>query len=344
VKIELLYHGQLWRGSTSLQRLEAFALLPHVSVIYSDSGYHAGEVENLYRRIRWKLRWPVDVKHENRMLLERVMEYRPDIVIIDNSKVIKRSTLEEIRKICSCRLVYYTPDDIMGKHNLSYQIKRSFPDWDVFFTTKTFNVKELLLAGVKRPILVGKAYDPILHSPMTPDEVGEEFEVFDCVFIGTYEKERHRTINALAASGLTVVVYGSDKGNWAGKKLHHRVTLRPSVYAQEYRRCFHHGKIALCFLRKINRDRITQRTMEIAAMARPMFAEKTEEHDEHFIDGKEYIGFKNDKEAVRLCKSWLKHDTELTEIGLSARVRCLRSEYSSADRAKFMIDEIMVSE
>ena len=341
MKTKLLYHGPLWKGSTSLQRAEAFAALPNISVIYSDSNYRVGKIESLYRRIRWKLRWPVDITNENRMLLERVTEYCPDIVIIDSSKVMKRSTQKKIRKVCDCRLVYYIPDDVMGKHNLSHTLRWSFPDWDVFFTTKTFNVEELFIAGTRHPVLVGKSFDPAIHSPMSPDEVGEEYEAFDCVFIGTYEKERCNTINAIAEAGLTVVVYGSDKGNWAGKELHHRITLRPSVYSLEYRRCYHYGKIALCFLRKINRDKITQRSMEIPAMGRPMLAEKTEEHDEHFIDGKEYIGFRNDEEAVRVCKFWLKRDKERIKVGLSSRTRCLNSGYSSLDRAKFMIDKIM---
>ena len=37
---------------------------------------------------------------------------------------------------------------------------------------------------------------------------------FDAVFIGTYEPERCASINALAESGASAVVYGETKGNW----------------------------------------------------------------------------------------------------------------------------------
>jgi len=281
------------------------------------------------------------VYSENDLLLSRVQEANPDIVFVDNSKVIKRSTIAAMRMAGVSKLVYYTPDDVMGKHNLSHPLRLSFPDWDFFFTTKTFNVEELRHSNVKRPILVGKSFDAGLHRPMGPSQVGDDMEAFDCVFIGTYEKERCASINALAEAGLSIVVYGEDKGGWKGKELHSDIALRSSVFAEEYRRCWHHGKLALCFLRKLNRDRITQRTMEIGAMGRPMLAEQTEEHDSHFVNGTEYLGFKDDYELVELAQTWIDRATLRKRIGIAARERCLASQYSTEDRARQMICHMM---
>jgi spore maturation protein CgeB len=341
MKLKILYHGPLWLGSTSLQRAEAFARLPGVEMIESDNGHRVGGRSNLIHRIRWKSRWPIDVSLENERLFERVMAQQPDIVFVDNSKVIHRSTLKEIRQFCSSRLVYYTPDDVMGKHNLSHPLRLSFPEWDVFFTTKTFNVDELRQAGVRRPLLIGKSFDPILHAPMSADAVGTDYEAFGLVFIGTYELERFRSINALAEAGFSIVLYSGEMMRWKSRKLHSAIILRPAVFAQDYRRCWHHGRLALCFLRKLNRDRITQRTMEIAAMARPMLAEKTDEHDAHFLDGKEYLGFSNDEELITLARTWLARDEDRIKLGLAARERCETSGYSTDDRAKWMVKEIM---
>ena len=336
--IRLLYHGPLWVGSTSLQRYEAFAALEGVEAIACDSGLRAVKLKNPIHRLRWKLRWPADITGANEILLEAVTRHQPDIVMVDQGKVLRRSTLRRIREVCPTRLVYYTPDDIMAKHNLSRTLRRSFADWDVFFTTKTFNVEELRKAGVRRPLLVGKAFDLLLHAPMSKDEVGEEFEIFDIVFIGTYEAARCRSINALAAAGLSVVVYGNG---WQPESLHPSVVLRPSVYAGEYRRSWHVGKLALSFLRKINRDQITQRTMEVAAMGRPMINEKTGEHDAHFVDGKEYLGFSDDEQLVAMAREWLRRDSDRGRLGRAARQRCLTSGYSSLDRARWMLDRIM---
>jgi len=324
-----------------LQLSEALASVNGVEAIPSDSGLRVGKLVNPIHRLRWKLRWPADIAGENEMLREAIRRHQPHIVVVDSSKVLRRSTLRRIREVSQARLVYYTPDDIMGKHNLSRTLERSFDDWDVFFTTKTFNVEELRDAGVRRPLLVGNAFDPILHSPMSKEEVGEEFEAFDCIFIGVYEAARCKSINALADAGFSIVVYGSGNGGWTSRSLNPSVQLRPSVYADEYRRSWHVGKLALSFLRKLNRDQITTRTMEVAAMGRPQVSEKTDELDAHFEDGKEYLGFKNDRQLVALVHEWLARNSDRCQLGQAGRQRCLSSGYSYLDRARWMVDRIM---
>lgn len=339
--IRLLYHGPLWAGSTSLHRYEAFASMDGVEAIASDDMLRPVKLRNPIHRLRWKLRWPADITGSNESLLEDVRRHRPDIVVVDSSKVLRRSTLRQVREVGGARLVYYTPDDIMAKHNLSRTLRWSFPDWDLFFTTKTFNVEELRSAGVRRPLLVGNAFDPLHHAPMSKEEVGDEFEAFDCVFIGMYEADRCRSINALAESGVGVVVYGAGEGGWQPQVLHPSIELRPSVFADEYRRAWHVGKLGLSFLRKLNRDRITTRTVEVAAMGRPTLMEKTQETDAHFEDGKEYLGFSDDRQLVALARDWLARDSDRRQLGEAARQRCLTSGYSTLDRARWMVDRIM---
>jgi hypothetical protein len=189
--------------------------------------------------------------------------------------------------------------------------------------------------------LVGKAYDPLLHTPMTPAEVGTDYEQFDVVFVGSYEKQRCASLNAVAEAGFDVVVYGADKGGWRSDCLHPSIVMRQSVFAQDYRAAWHVGKLALCFLRKLNRDRITQRTMEIAAMGRPMLAEKTDEHDQHFADGEEYLGFRDDAELVNQVEQLLADENRRLALGKAARARCLASAYSTQDRACFMLSTML---
>lgn len=332
----LLYFGPQWEGSTSQQRLRAFSSLNKLRTLGLDNGAKVIKPSNLWRRVRWRLGLPVDVNEENRRLIEAVDANRPDFVLVDNSKVIIKSTLSRLRQLGTKRLVYYSPDDIVARHNLSWTLRRTLPLWDIVFTTKTFNVPELRAIGVKSPTLVGKAYDKDLHNPMSVSRVGEEYEKFDVVFIGTFEAERCNSINALAEAGFSIIVFGADLGNWFGQRLHPTVVLRPSVFGAEYVRAWHMGKVALCFLRKINRDRITQRTMEIAAIGRPMVAERTDEHDAHFAEGTEYLGFTFDQQLVDAV-GWLLHDEAFRRsLANAARMRCLGSGYSSVDRAREM--------
>ncbi|MGJ0507153.1 MAG: glycosyltransferase family protein [Methylocystis sp.] len=336
--MKLLYFGPLYPGSTTAQRLEAFAALPGVEAVGCDTCARPTKKNGLYHRVRWRMRWPIDSLGENRSLVEAVAAERPDIVFVDSCRVLTRRTLNELRRSGAGSLVFYSPDDIMGAHNLSWQLRSSFPDWDVFFTTKTFNIAELAGAKVRLPYAIGKSYDPKLHRPLSRQEVGPEFERFDCVFVGAYEAERCTSINRLAEAGHSVVVYGGVVAGWSGSKLHPSVTLRDLAFNEEYTRALHHGKIALCFLRKLNRDRITQRTMEITACARPMVGEKTDEHDQHFKDGLEYLGFTDDKDLLNKTAALIADPKTRSALGAAGRERCLVSAYSSLDRAKEMLN------
>jgi hypothetical protein len=142
----------------------------------------------------------------------------------------------------------------------------------------------------------------------------------------------------IVASG--VMIFGASVGGWKRSQLRPGVDLRPSAFNEQYVAAMHHGRIALCFLRKASRDRITQRTMEIAAMGRPMLAEKTTEHDDHFIDGHEYIGFMSDSDLVEQASRLLAQPEARHALGMAARKRCLISGYSTDARAGQMVQSL----
>ena len=338
--MRLVYHGPFWPGSTARQRLEAFAAVDGVQVLAHDTLTQPGAPASLYDRIRWRAGWPVDRAHEAERLTRFVAGQRPDAVLVDSSKVLGPSVLRGLRGLGVKALGFYTPDDAMNPLNMKRPLKASLPDWDVFFTTKTFNMPELRAAGVRDPRLIGKAFDPGLHRPLDPASVGEDFERFDLVFAGSCERERLASLNALCEAGHSVVVYGGDIGKWRPNHLHPNIVSRPAAFDQAYVRALHHGKLALGFLRKMNRDQITQRTMEITASGRPMLAEKTAEHDAHFVDGQEYAGFGADQDLVALAGRYLADDAARLELGRRARLRCLTSGYSTLDRAREMISAL----
>ena len=337
--MKLLYHGAFFPGSTALHRLEGFSALPGLEAVAQEAKTAPG---NWLTRLRWRARWPRDAAGDNAALVDAARRHRPDIVFIDNSRLIDRPTLALLREAGAKLLAYYSPDDMMAPHNFSWPLRLTYPEWDLVFTTKSFNVPELAARGVRHPCLVGNGYSPRDHRPCTREEVGPDFEKFDCVFIGTYERDRAGGIERLAQAGMSIVIYGGNASRLPGWRTinHPNVALRPAVYAEEYSRCLHHGKIALCFLRKANRDRITTRSIEIAATGRPMLAEHTAEHDGHFANGDEYLSFSSDAELVAQAQKLLTDSSRRRRLGLAASQRCLESGYSNDHRAAEMLQEI----
>jgi hypothetical protein len=337
--MRLLFVGPLFDGSTALQRAEAFKAIEGIEVFTLDSMYNLGK-GSLTDRVRHRLRWPADRHNINRNLVAAANELRPEVIFIDSVRVVTPVTLKALRQSCAASLVFYSCDDITARHNSSRQLEACDPEWDIFFTTKSFNVPELKARGVRRPVLVGNSFDPKVHRAWTPEEIGDEFERFDAVFVGICENARRQSLNRLAEAGTSVVVYGDG---WIPAKLHPQVTLRPSVYGQGYSRALHTGKLALCFLRKLNRDLVTTRSIELPGAARPMIAEKTWEHDELFDDGVDYISFSNDTELTERVGALLADEDARKALAQAGRERCIRSGYSTIDRASEMIRVIQTN-
>lgn len=329
--MKLLVHGVLEDGQHSLQRTEALEALPGIEVVRSPVRLTTpGRVKWLFARIAQRFRWPMDLFGENRQLLAAARRTQPDAVLVENRPVIWSRTLKRIRRETGARLAYLCPDDVMAWHNRTGWLKGSFRLWDQFFTTKNFNVDELRRGGVRAPLLIGNIFTPSLHRPLSADEVGVDYEAFDLVFVGQYERDRAASLRKLAEAGLSVVVYGPDAGALAGRWSELEgsgITLRPSVWGEDYVKALHHGKVVLGFLRKHNRDLITQRSIEVPAMARPMLAERTDEHDQHFVDGAEYVGFGSDEEMIEKARALIADPALRRAIGEAGRQRCLASGY-----------------
>ena len=339
--MKVIFHGPAGIGDVSAQRAEALDRIADLEVVRSPlQAPKNGWVRSIFRRLAWRARIPFDSSGENAQLERLASLERPDAIIVYNSRALRASTLRRIRQKTGATLVYIAPDDIIASHNRTRWLTATFPVWDILFTSKTYNVPELRGEGVRNPVLNENIFDPSVHRPMTKEEVGDEFESFDVVFVGTFEADREVSLRKLAEAGLSVLVCGNAAGLLSGgwdrlKKA--GVEVRPAAVDAEYTRAVHKGKVPLGFLRKINRDQITHRSIELPAMGRAMLAEKTVEHDAHFVDGAEYVGFSSDEEMIGKARALVANRDRRREIGKAARARCLASGYDvDADMARIL--------
>jgi len=337
--LRLAFVGPLWNGGTSVQRLHAFQRVQGLLVMSLDTGERCNDA-TIVDRVAHKLRRPIDWSDLNGRVRSLAAKMRPDVMFFDNVKVIQHTTLQGLRDEQHVAPVYYTPDNVIAAHNSSRQLEASWRQWSVVFTTKNFNIPDFVARGVRNAHLIGNAFDTDIHRPMDRDEVGPDYERFDVVFAGYIEQERRCAINDLAAKGLQVVVYG-DIRQWG--HMHPNVTLRPPAYHLDYCRAMHTGKVALCFLRKLNRDVVTTRSIEIPAMGRPMVAERTVEHSSSFEDGREYLGFSSTLELSTAVQTLLANDGLRCLVAARGRQRCVAGGYSTDDRAREMVDVILAA-
>jgi len=198
-------------------------------------------------------------------------------------------------------------------------------------TTKSYNLTELHELGAKNVIFIGNAYDPSIHFPMDLPLENRNTLYSPVGFIGGFEEDRFQNIIFLCENGISVGVYGAS---WK-KYIDYHALLK--VYPQnywglEYTRVINSIDINLCFLRKVNRDLQTTRSIEIPACGAFMLAERTSEHTLLFEEGKEADFFSDKDELLQKVKYYLISPDKRMQIARAGRQRCLSSKYSNSER------------
>lgn len=340
-KIKILFVGNLNEYSRSFQRFQALQRIDHK--VKGLSSVFVGEIAGfsqrltLTERIRHKLGRHLDKVGINKSLPNEVAKFQPNILWIEKALPLKSSVLSLIKKeFPDIHLVHCCEDDMYAKHNSSVYFRMSVPFFDIIFTTKTYNCnsEELPSLGAKRVEIFKNCYDPTLHKAVDPCE---EYES-GVSFIGTFEKERAELCLFLAQNGISVRVWGNGWNAYKNRS-GNLIIEDQALYNHEFVKALCSSKINLCFLRKINRDLQTSRSVEIPACGAFMLAERTNEHLELFEENSEaaFFDVNNPDELLDKVRYYLMNNIERERIAKAGRDRSLKSGYSHDEELKRMI-------
>ena len=291
--------------------------------------------------ISWRLKIPADLTGVNRKIRSEVLRKKYDVVWIEKGNTVLPSTLHFIKQhFPKTKLISVSEDDMFAKHNRSLFYTRGLKYYDAVFTTKTYNLRELKALGAQRTELFFDSYDEKLHKPYTLTE--EERKKFSCDvgFIGSFERDRAERMLYLAEHGIKVVIWGLDWNVWAGK--HPNLEVKGAhLFNEDYPKAICATKINLCFLRKINRDEITSRSVEIPACGGFMLGERTRRHLEFFNEGQEAEFFSSDEEMLKKLTYYLAHDEDRLRVAAAGKARCAASGYSTREVLRKMLERVL---
>jgi spore maturation protein CgeB len=298
---------------------------------------------NLWQRVRRKIGYPVDVVGLNNQLLPAISKFRPDLLWIEKANTIRPSIYQKIKlNFPNLKIVYYSEDDIYIPNNRSQYLKTSLPIFDIVYTTKPRNLQELPTIGAKKVVCIYQAYDRNFHQPLSLSPEERKFWGADVGFVGFFERDRAEQMLFLAQQGIKVRVWGFNWQDWQNKHPNLLVEAKP-VFNQDFVKVLNATRINLNFLRKINRDRHTSRSLEIPACQGFMLAERTDEHLQLFTEGKEAEFFDSREELLQKVQYYLAHETERESIAKAGRERCLKSGYSHHERLKVMLEKVSLN-
>jgi spore maturation protein CgeB len=283
----------------------------------------------------------------NRGLFDAAREFEPDIAWIEKGNMIRPGTLKALKKMRpGLRLAAYSDDDMYLAHNRSSHYTAGLRIYDCVFTTKAANTEsaELVSLGARRVVLVDKAFDPRQHHPVSLSESDRHAYSCDVGFIGSYESERGAALNFLAANGVSVRVWGNGWRDMPAPHPNLRLELEPVVNtnaAPNYTKCISATRINLGFLRKLNRDLHSDRSVEIPACGGFMLAERTTDHLRLFEEGREAAYFESPDELLTKVRHYLANDAERRMIAASGLGRCRTGGYDLDTRAQRMLSVVL---
>lgn len=269
-----------------------------------------------------------DVVRLNRDIRKAAAEQCPNLIFIEKGLLIYPETIQSFRGLKSAPLVvHYSPDDQMNPSNISRHYRASLPLFDVHVTTKPFNIDELANLGARIVILQRVGFDPELHR-ILPESIERQHAYGASVsFVGAYEDERARSISTLAGADFDVRVWGPGWRS-SGISTAENVTIEGrAVWGDDYTAVINGSKVNLCFLRKVNRDVSTSRTVEIPASGGFMLGERTDEHLAIFKEGTEAEFFSSDAELLDKTVYYLAHEDQRRKIAAAGYKR-VHDDYS----------------
>ncbi len=284
----------------------------------------------------------LDYLEVNSAILKKISNKEYDVVWIDKGLFVNKSTLQKIKKINSkTQIIGYSPDDMSQRHNQSFNFIKSLPFYDCFVTTKSYIINDLKKIGAKKVLFVDNAYEDSFHFPRMLTEIEKEKLGGDVGFIGAWEQERANSILYLVKNGINVKVWGGGKWSQYKNKYHNLQIEEKGLFSEDCAKALSAFKISLCFLRKMNFDLQTTRTMEIPACGGFLMAERTVEHERLFDEGKEASFFSTDQELLEKCKYYLENETERKAVVQAAHQRCLVSGYSNKKTVEAILQKCL---
>jgi len=321
--------------------LEAFLSAPELKV----EAVHYGQTHRFFdnglagltaRAAARALRLPKDVSY-NRAILRRAARSKPDFVFVVKGLRVFPRTLKGLKDcLPGARLISWSQDDMFAPHNRNMRFTRGLKAYDLVVTQKSYNAApdELPALGARNVLFQNKAFLPRIHRVYGAHEVAAP--AHEVVFIGAAERDRFDLMNAAARAGIEIHIYGSGwdapgiaSSACSNLKIHNEILLD-----ERYAAAISRSKIALCFLRKKNRDLQTSRTMEIPACGGFMLAEDTAEQRRLFEPDREAVYFSDAASMIALLRKYLADAPARRAIAVAGYARARSSGYSYQDRAK----------
>jgi len=234
------------------------------------------------------------------------------------------------------RRLNYLTDDPWNAGLRSAWFFAALREYDHIFSVRRSNLADLAGHGCARVSYLPFGFDADLFFPQPPSDTEWPRYTADVVFVGGADRDRLPYIAALDRAGFDVALYGDYWGRYPETRAHHRGYADPATL----RKATSAAKVALCLVRRANRDGQVMRSYEAAAIGTCMLVEDTPEHRALFgPDGEAVIYFGTIEQMLGQLRRLLACPDDRRRLAAAVRERIVAGGHTYADRLRTMLRE-----
>jgi spore maturation protein CgeB len=249
---------------------------------------------------------------------------------------VDRKTLEEIGSLGIVRLNYLT-DDPWNPAFRSRWFLDALSGYDRVFSTRRANLEDLARHGCREVTYLPFGFDPELFYPEEPTPEERQALAADVFFAGGADRDRAPLIGALADAGLSVALYGDYWDRFAETRRLTRGHATPEIVRKSLAAC----AVALCLVRRANRDGHAMRSLEVPAAGGCMLAEDSEEHRALFGEsGVAAVYFRTIPEMVDAARHLVTDARMRARLSREAHRVVTEGRHTYADRLDVMLADV----
>jgi spore maturation protein CgeB len=231
------------------------------------------------------------------------------------------------------RLNYLTDDPWNPAFRARWFLE-ALPLYDKVFSPRRANIAELVKLGCQAVEYMPFAFDHQLCYPQPADAKELSHLSADILFVGGADRDRIPVIAALAAAGFSIALYGDYWERFPETRPYFRGYGSPETL----RKATDAARVALCLVRRANRDGHVMRSFEIPAICACMLVEDTEEHREIFgLDGETVVYFRCIPDMIEKARWLLDRPAERQMLAAAAHSRIVNGCHTYRDRLAAML-------
>ena len=249
-----------------------------------------------------------------------------DLLIVTGLAPLTAAAIRTLRS-AGIRCVNYLTDDPWNPAFRAAWLLEAIAAYDHVFTPRRANIEDLTQLGCSVSYLPF-GYDADLFKPAAPRAL--EADVF---FAGHADADRFALLSDLAASELRVALYGRD---WT-RSPRFAALARGQLEPNQVGEAVAASAVALCPVRRANRDGHAMRSFELAAVRACILAEDTTEHRAIYQDTVHY--FSSASDIVPGVRALLGNPELRAELAAAAHQRITQGRNTYRDRLGSMLSE-----